>query len=230
MCDSRNLDYKKVFEKIKLFQPANWVELMILLRQLPSPADVGKIGLIIIDSLTKPFRGIEFAGRQELQVKQPPLRELMISSQETAKTYECAVIFTTQIYESPVSNPFLPEWASQKPVGGASIEHQASYVMFLRRAQGNCRIARLVDADWKCLSERPYMITDKGIDDMPDTETAKKVIERAEAYEKKLQDALKDKEKRSKKKQDEQENIDETKNTDVETNDDKKDSSPPTVL
>jgi DNA repair protein RadA len=199
MCDVRGLDYHAVFKKIKLYQPSNWVELMILLRQLPSPADVGKIGLIIIDSLTKPFRGIEFAGRQELQVKQPPLRELMISSQETAKAYECAVIFSTQIYESPNANPFMPEWASQKPVGGASIEHQASYVMFLRRAQGNCRIARLVDADWKPLAERPFMITNKGIDDMPDTETAKKVIEKAEAYEENLAQALKDKEKKKKK-------------------------------
>jgi DNA repair protein RadA len=202
MCDARDLDYKKVFDKIKLYQPANWVELLMLLGQLPSPADegIGKIGLIIIDSLTKLFRGIEFAGRQELFIKQPPLRELMITSTEIAKTYECAVIFTTQIYESPNAQAFMPEWASQKPVGGASIEHQASYVMFLRRAQGNCRIARLVDADWKPLAERPYMITNKGIDDMPDTETAKKVIEKAEDYEKKLAEAMKDVEKKKKRK------------------------------
>lgn len=232
MCDSRELDYKKVFEKIKLYQPANWVELMMLLRQLPSPADVGKIGLIIIDSLTKQFRGIEFAGRQELQVKQPPLRELMLSTQETAKTYECAVIFTTQIYETPNANPFMPEWASQKPVGGASIEHQASYVMFLRRAQGNCRIARLVDSDWKCLAERPYMITDKGIDYMPDTEKAKEVIEKSEEYEKKLADTLKDKEKRGRPKKEEEpvKSEGEEKNTDIEQKENKSDISPPTIL
>lgn len=231
MCDTRGLNYKEIFKKIELYQPANWVELMILIRQLPSPADVGKIGLIIIDSLTKPFRGIEFAGRQELFVKQPPLRELMLSSQETAKTYECAVIFTTQIYETPNANPFMPDWASQKPVGGASIEHQASYVMFMRRAQGNCRIARLVDADWKCLSERPFMITAKGIDDMPDTEKAKEVIEKAEAYEKKLAEALRDKEKRGRpKKEVEQENTGEQKNTDIETTSNARDDLPPTIL
>jgi RecA/RadA recombinase len=230
MCDSRGLDYKKVFEKIKLYQPANWVELMILLRQLPSPADVGKIGLIIIDSLTKQFRGIEFAGRQELQVKQPPLRELMLSTQETAKTYGCAVIFTTQIYETPNANPFMPEWASQKPVGGASIEHQASYVMFLRRAQGNCRIARLVDADWKCLAERPYMITERGIDNMPDTEKAKEVIEKSEEYEKKLADAMRDKEKRGRPKK-EEEPIENAGNQKViEEIKENQNNSPPTIL
>lgn len=196
MCDARGLDYKVVFSKIKLFQPANWVELMMTLAQLPSPVDVGKIGVIIIDSLTKLFRGIEFAGRQELQVKQPPIRELMITGTEIAKAYECALMFTTQIYESPNANAFMPKWASFKAVGGASIEHQASYVMFLRRAQGNVRIARLTDSDWKPLSERPYLITVKGIEDIPDTETAAKVLEKAEKYEKDQTEALKDKKKK----------------------------------
>lgn len=198
MCDARGLDYKIVFTKIKLFQPANWVELMMTLAQLPSPADegIGKIGVIIIDSLTKLFRGIEFAGRQELQVKQPPIRELMITGTEIAKAFECALIFTTQIYESPNASAFMPKWASFKAVGGASIEHQASYVMFLRRAQGNVRIARLTDSDWKPLSERPYLITVKGIEDLPDTETAQKVLEKAEEYEVEQTEKLKDKKKK----------------------------------
>lgn len=198
MCDARGLDYKIVFGKIKLFQPANWVELMMTLAQLPSPADegIGKIGVIIIDSLTKLFRGIEFAGRQELQVKQPPIRELMITGTEIAKAYECALIFTTQIYESPNANAFMPKWTSFKAVGGASIEHQASYVMFLRRAQGNVRIARLTDSDWKPLSERPYLITIKGIESLPDTEKAAEILEKAEKYENDQTEALKDKKKK----------------------------------
>jgi DNA repair protein RadA len=219
MCDERNIDYKIVFNKIKLFQPANWVELMMTLAQLPSPADegIGKIGVIIIDSLTKLFRGIEFAGRQELQVKQPPIRELMITGTEIAKAFECALIFTTQIYESPNASAFMPKWASFKAVGGASIEHQASYVMFLRRAQGNVRIARLTDSDWKPLSERPYLITVKGIEDLPDTEKAAEVIEKAEKYETDQREALKDKEKKRKKAEEHSEEDGNPKNTDIET-------------
>jgi DNA repair protein RadA len=199
MCEKRGLDYKEVFKKIKLFQPANWIEQMMLLTQLPSPAEEGKIGLIIIDSLTKLFRGLEFAGRQELQVKQPQIREQMITLTEIAKAYECAIIFTTQIYESPNANAFLPDWATQEAVGGASLKHQASYVMFLRRAQGNVRIARLVDADWQPLAEKPYQITVKGIDVLQDTETAKKVLEKASEYEKNQTDPLRDKKERLKK-------------------------------
>jgi DNA repair protein RadA len=206
ICDSRGLDYKLVFEKIKLFQPQNWVELLMTMRQLPSPTDVGKIGLIIIDSLTKLFRGIEFAGREELQVKQPPIRELMITGQEIAKVFECALIFTTQIYESPNANSFMPEWTSFKAVGGASIEHQASYVVFLRRGQGNVRIARLTDSDWKPLSERPFLITVKGIEDIPDTKTAQELLKKSEAFEKEQQEKLRDKEKKKKGEESGQEN------------------------
>lgn len=219
MCDERKLDYKVVFSHIKLFQPANWVELLMTMNQLPSPADedIGKIGVIIIDSLTKLFRGIEFAGRQELQVKQPPIRELMINGTEIAKAFECALIFTTQIYESPNASAFMPKWASFKAVGGASIEHQASYVMFLRRAQGNVRIARLTDSDWKPLSERPYLITAKGIEDLPDTQKAAEVLEKAEKYETEQQQALRDKKKKGKAGSEQTEDDGGLKNTDVET-------------
>lgn len=199
ICDKRGLDYKAVFKKIKLFKPANWIEQMMLLSNLPSPADVGKIGLIIVDSLTKEFRGIEFAGRQELSIKQPMIREYPITLTEIAKAYECAIIITTQIYEKPDSiSPFLPDWVNQVAVGGMGLMHQTSYVMFLRKAQGNIRIARLTDADWKPLSERPYLITEKGIEDIPDTEKAKLILEKAEKYEQAILDATKDKEKKKK--------------------------------
>ena len=187
MCDERKIDYQTVFKKIILFQPQNWVEQMMLLNALPSPAEEGKIGLIIVDSLTKLFRGIEFAGRQELQVKQPQIREYMIALSEISKAYGCALIFTTQIYQSPQSNPFLPDWANEQAVGGASLQHQASYVIHLRRAKGIARIARLIDADWKPLAERPFIITERGIDNMPEGSGAEEMIKRAEEYEKKLQ-------------------------------------------
>lgn len=186
MCNERKLDYQVIFKKIILFQPQNWVEQMMLLNDLPSPFEEGKIGLIIVDSLTKLFRGIEFAGRQELQIKQPQIREYMITLSEIAKAYNSAIIFTTQIYQSPTSNPFLPDWANEQAVGGASLQHQASYVIHLRRAQGIARIARLIDADWKPLAERPFIITERGIDDIPETSKAVEMIKKAEEYEEKL--------------------------------------------
>lgn len=198
MCDARGIDFKSMFKKIILFQPQNWIEQMMVIDAMPNPKD-GKVGLIIIDSLTKLFRGIEFAGRQELGSKQPMIREYPIALKEICQAYGAAMIFTTQIYQSPSSNPFLPDWANENAVGGASLQHQATYVVHLRRAGANARIARLIDADDQPLAERPYIITEKGIEDVPETQKAQKLLERTEAYEEKVKSSLDDPSKRGRK-------------------------------
>lgn len=200
ICDARGLDYKAVFKKIILYQPKTWIEQMQVINSIPSPADVdGKIGLIILDSVSKLFRGIEFAGRQELQVRQPPIRECMIELGNIAQVYRCAVIFTTQIYETPVIQAFMPEWTGYKPVGGPSIKHQPKYVVFLRRGKGNIRIARLTDADNKPLAERPFQITAAGITDLPKTKAAEKEIKKSEEYQKSQESVLLEESSRQKK-------------------------------
>lgn len=191
ICDARGIDYKKAFSKIILYQPKNWLEQMMLLYKLPAPSDVGgKIGLIIIDSLTKLFRGVEFAGRQSLTVKQPLIREYMLKLKEIARLHGCALIFTTQIYKKPQANSYLPAWTAIQAVGGDSILHQADYIIFFRKGSGNNRIARLMDSSWNKLAERPLRITVKGIIDLPKTEKAEKLIERTKEYEKKQQTSL----------------------------------------
>jgi RecA/RadA recombinase len=189
-----------MFDKIILYQPQNWIEQMMILESMLSPADVGKIGLIIVDSLTKLFRGIEFAGRGELHNKQPMIREYPIDLISIAKAYGCAMIYTSQIYQTPASNPFLPDWANEACVGGPSLQHQATYVVHLRRGPAITRIARLIDADDMPLAERPFVITEAGVEDMPDTAKAADLIKKAEEYEKK-QTAylLEEKKKRGKK-------------------------------
>jgi len=199
ICKERGLDMEKMFDKIILYQPANWIEQMMLLETMPTPLEVGKIGLIIIDSLTKLFRGIEFAGRQELGIKQPMIREYPISLTTIAKSYGAAMIFTSQIYVKPAANPFLPDWANECVVGGASLQHQASYVVHLRRGQGIARIARLIDADDQPLAEKPFVITAAGVMDLPDTEKAADLIKKAEEYEAKQRTFLDEKKKHGRK-------------------------------
>jgi len=202
ICDTRGRNWDEVKKKIHLFRPTNWVEQMMVLYSLPSPADTstGKIGLIIVDSLTKAFRGIEFAGRQFLTVRQPLIREFIFQIEEIVKSYESALILTTQISESPQANPFLPSWTGHKAVGGASVLHQPAFVIFFRRASGNIRIARMMDSSWKPLGERPFVITEKGIEDLPEDAKARKaLIEKAEKFEEKQkQEELKKKAKKAK--------------------------------
>lgn len=203
ICEGRGKDWNKVIEKIHLFQPDNWVEQLLTLYSFPSPPDTvtGKIGLIIVDSLTKLFRGVEFAGRQNLTIKQPLLREFMFKLKLIVEAYGAALIYTTQIYESPSANPVLASWTSHKAVGGSSILHQPAFIIFMRRSQGNIRIARMMDSSWQPLRERPFVITEKGIENMPaDAKAAKGLLKKAKDFEaKQKQEILKKKEKEKKK-------------------------------
>ena len=108
------------------------------------------------------------------------------------------MIFSSQIYQKPAANPFLPDWANEAVVGGPSLQHQATYVVHLRRAQGITRIARLIDADDMPLAERAYVITEAGVMDLPDTEKAKDILKKAEEYETKQRKFLEEKKRKGK--------------------------------
>ena len=147
-----------------------------------------------MDSVTKAFRGVEFAGRQSLTIKQPLIREYIFRIDDMIRMYGASFIFTTQIYENPQRTMFSTADSIHKAVGGASILHQADSVIFLRRGKGNLRVARLMDSSFEPLRERPFIITAKGIEDLPKeegdgektyTKQAKKVVERTEKYEEK---------------------------------------------
>jgi DNA repair protein RadA len=203
ICDARGKDYKKVFEKIVLKQPKNWVQQLRCLYSLPAPPDTptGKIGLVIVDSLTKEFRGIEFQGRQSLYVKQPLIREFALKITNMVKDFNAGLIITTQIYEDVNTPTFLADWTKIKAVGGSSLLHQPDFVVFLRRVKGqNIRIARMMDSSWQPLRECPFVITERGIDDLPDDAKARNaLLEKARKFEEKQkQEQLKKKKKKTK--------------------------------
>lgn len=199
ICEARGIDFEKMMDKIILFQPQSWTEQMALIDNLPTPVDVGKIDIIIVDSLTKQFRGIEFAGRQELQTKQPMIRSYPIRLTEIARAYGCAVIITTQVYQTPNASSFMPVWTTFQPVGGAGLQHQPTHVIMLRKGEGNVRIARLLDSDYNPIAERPLLITEKGIEDVPDTAKAQELVKKTEQYEEKQANVMFEKTKKEKK-------------------------------
>lgn len=202
LCDARGLDYNIIAKKIIYFSPKNWIEQMFILHNLPSPADVGKIGLIIVDSLTKLFRGIEFAGRGELNNRQPLIREWGIKLKEIAEDYRCGWVLTTQVYQKPdSSSSFMPEWTTFQAVGGLGLEHQTTYTMMLRHGDKGSQIARLVDADDVPLGERPYIITVRGVEELPDSDKAKAIIQKSLDYGENLRKKLEAPSKRGRKKE-----------------------------
>jgi len=170
ICKSRGIDWEKIKKKIIYYRPKNWAEQMLILFGLPSPADAeGKIDLIVCDSLSKHFRGIEFLGRENLGIKNGLIREFILTLEQLAEMHKAAFIYTTQIYDK-VGN--LPPKAgpaqTQSAVGGRSVEHQPDIVLHFRKGSGNVRVARMIDSSWNKLAERSFVINERGIDVIPE--------------------------------------------------------------
>ena len=175
MCDARKLDWVPIRNKIIFYQPENWVDQMIVSQSLPSPIDITKqygegkkVDLIICDSISKHFRGIEFLGRENLGIKLGLLREFIFNLERASKLHRAGLIYTTQIYDSVDGSVFMTSKAdSQKPVGGHSAEHQPDFMLHFRKGSGNVRIVRVMDSSYQPLAEESFVINEKGIDDLP---------------------------------------------------------------
>ncbi len=189
ICEARNIDYETVKKKLIVYRPENWIDQIRVLYSLPSPIDLeGKVGLIILDSLNKHFRGVEFAGRENLQIKTTLMGDFLTSLKKIAISHGAALVYTAQIFEVPAATPYTSKVDLQKPLGGHKITHEPTISLFIRKASGNIRIATVVDNSFKPLAERPFVINEKGIDILPEEAKAYKRYERrAKEFEKKQQ-------------------------------------------
>jgi len=180
ICEARQIDYESVKKRLFLYKPTNWVEQMLIPHSIGSPVDYPmKIDLIICDSLSKFFRGVEFQGRQTLPLKTGFLREFILALETIAKMHKAALIYTSQITEQPAMTAYTSKADTQRPIGGHSVEHQPDFILFFRKSTGNIRIVRMVDSSWNSLAERAFVINKKGIDDLPEEAKATKNIEKA---------------------------------------------------
>lgn len=179
---SRGKDVDRVSNNILLFKPNTWQEQLAVTTQIPDPPPA-PLKLIVVDSIMCLFRSTpELSGRQNLAKRGELIRWHLRQLKMLAKQYGCIVVYTNQVYDEPVANPFLPDWASQQPAGGHSMAHVGDFRIFMRKAQGQIRIARLIDNSEIAPTERIFQINEKGIDDLPkeQMEEAKKRIEKFE--------------------------------------------------
>lgn len=176
----KNVDV--VSANIFLYKPDTWEQQLAVSTQIPDPLP-SKLKLIVIDSLMGIFRSSpEFSGRQNLGKRQELMRWHLRQLKRIAKRDNCIIVYTNQVYDTPVANPFLPAWASQRPSGGHSVAHVGDYRIFLRKGPQNIRIARLVDSSEQPPSERIFQINENGIDDLKgeQMDEAKKRIDKFE--------------------------------------------------
>lgn len=180
ICVARGIDYQLMKKRLILYKPTNWMQQMMVPHSIPSPADVDfKVDLIICDSLSKFFRGIEFYGRQTLSLKTGFLREFILGLEQIAKQHRAALVYTSQVTETPVMTAYTSKADTQHPIGGHSVQHQPDFLLFFRKSTGNIRVVRMVDSSHKCLAERAFVINNRGIDDLPEEAKATKNLEKS---------------------------------------------------
>ncbi len=121
------------------------------------------IKLVIVDSVTSHFRA-EYAGRENLAVRQQKLNRHLHQLTRIAEVYDLAVVVTNQVMARPDMFYGDPTVA----VGGHTLYHTPGIRVQVKKSRGNRRIARVVDAPHLPEGEVVFAITEEGIRDAED--------------------------------------------------------------
>ena len=160
MARGMNLDPDEVMENIFYQRAYNSDHQMAIVEELFSFVPENNVKLVIIDSVTSHFRA-EYPGRENLAMRQQKLNKHLHQLVRLAEAYNIAVVVTNQVMARP--DVFYGD--PTQAVGGHVLAHTPGVRVQLRRAKGNKRIARVVDAPHLPEGEAVFLITDEGIRD-----------------------------------------------------------------
>jgi DNA repair protein RadA len=160
---NRGLDPELTLKNIHVLIPPTTNELVSITQKLPEGVTPK---LLIIDGLTTLFR-VEYIGRETLAERQGHLRKFLYALKRWAKQTKTVVVVTNQVYADAGASPFMPLEYKELAVGGHSLWHCLDNRIFVRKAQGGTRIAKLVDSSLYPPAERPFKITEKGVEAVP---------------------------------------------------------------
>jgi DNA repair protein RadA len=117
--------------------------------------------------LTSHFRS-EYLGREMLAERQQKLNKHMHRLIRLARGFNAAAVATNQV----MSKPDVFFGNAIHPVGGHIVAHTSHTRVFLRKSvRGPVRIARLVSSPYLPEGEGIFRISEKGIEDVTETET-----------------------------------------------------------
>lgn len=152
-------------DKIIHWKCQNAAGLFVLLENANSVIASGlPIKLVIIDSITKVFRG-KYIGRGTVWSKSDDMNEIMVMLTSMAEVHKLVMVITSQVYSSPDGKPW-----DEKNIGygGHIIGHQVQVRIKLEKPSGNMTAKKnkfmIVKAAHLPPDETLYSITPKGIE------------------------------------------------------------------
>jgi DNA repair protein RadA len=167
MSQNLGLDPEEVIKKIIFAEAYTSDHQMFLLENADKVIKENGVRLIIVDSLTSHFRS-EYLGREMLAERQQKLNKHMHRLIRLARGFNAAAVATNQV----MSKPDVFFGNAIHPVGGHIVAHTSHTRVFLRKSvRGPVRIARLVSSPYLPEGEGIFRISEKGIEDVTETET-----------------------------------------------------------
>lgn len=160
MARGRGLDPEAVLERIHVARAYNSAHQMLLAEEIKRMSRGRNIKMIIVDSLTSHFRA-EYIGRGMLANRQQKLNRHLKDLKQLADVNNALVLVTNQVQSKPDAM-----WGDPtKPIGGHVLAHASTFRLYLRKAKGGRRIARLVDSPNLPDGECVYQVTEDGLRD-----------------------------------------------------------------
>lgn len=186
ICKSRGKDIEDINSRLLLYTPEDWQEQESVINNLPAYDADDKlidVGMVIVDSLMKHWGSdSDFYGREKLTRRQQLIRAEMEELARYVRIHNAVLVFTNQVYEKPVANPYAAPEDKVAGRGGMTVYHFSDYRIFLRKGFGNMRFARLVDSPDLPLMEVPFILEASGIMDIPDPVERAKAVMGSEDY------------------------------------------------
>ena len=160
MARGHGLDPEQVLSQIHVARAYNSAHQMLLVDEIKRMSKGLNVKMIIVDSLTSHFRA-EYIGRGMLANRQQKLNRHLKDLKQLADINNALVLVTNQVHSKPDAM-----WGDPtKPIGGHILAHASTFRLYLRKAKGGRRIARLVDSPNLPDGECVYQVTEEGLRD-----------------------------------------------------------------
>jgi len=169
MAKHLGLDPKEVVQNIIYAEAFTSDHQMFLLDHADEVIKETNITLIIIDSLTAHFRS-EYVGREMLAERQQKLSKHLHKLIRLARAFNAVAVVTNQVMAKP--DVFFGDAVA--PIGGHIVAHTSHTRIYLRKAKGQVRIARLVSSPYLPEGEALFKITEHGIEDVSEEEVGRR--------------------------------------------------------